>query len=91
MTAQPMTTAAAARTRDASGRVLAPIRIEVRFSRGRGGYRQYVESFAEAAGFIASPAFRQTAALVKTITIVAVTQDPDAWPAPASPEPRQWT
>jgi hypothetical protein len=78
VTAQPMTTAAAARTRDASGRVLAPIRIEVRFSRGRGGYRHYCGSFAEAAGFLASPSFRQTAHLVKSVTIVM--QEPNLGP-----------
>lgn len=83
MTAQPMTTAAAARTRDASGRLLAPIRIEVRFSRGRGGYRHYCDSLAEAAGFLASPSFRQTAHLVKSVTIVV--QDPDLGPEIATP------
>lgn len=86
MTAQPMTAAAAARSRDASGRVLAAVRIEVKFGRERGGYRHYCGSFAEAVGFLASPAFRQTAHLVKSVTIVM--QDPDLGPD-IDPHPRR--
>lgn len=80
---EPMTAAAQARPRDTSGRVTAPIKIEVRFARGRGGYRHYCDSFAEAAGFLASPAFAKTAHIVKTVTITAV--DPDAGPDTAAP------
>jgi hypothetical protein len=85
VTAQPMTAAAAARSRDASGRVTAPVRIEVKFghARERGGYRHYCDSLAEAAGFLASPSFRQTAHLVKSVTIVV--QDPDLGPEIATP------
>jgi hypothetical protein len=72
---EPMTPAAQARPRDSSGRVTAPIRIEVRFARDRGGYRHYCDSFAEAAGFLASPSFKQSAAAVKTVTIVAQAAD----------------
>lgn len=86
---QPMTAAAAARPRDASGRVLLPIRIEVKFTRSRPGYRHYCASLAEAAGFLASPSFKQTAHIVKAVTIVVT--DPDAGPPPAGPtEPRPW-
>jgi len=73
---EPMSAAAAARPRDASGRVTAPIRIEVKFTRARGGYRHYCESLAESAGFLASPSFRQTAHLVKSVTITVVDPDP---------------
>jgi hypothetical protein len=75
---EPMTAAAQERPRDPSGRVLAAIKIEVRFTRGRGGYRHYCASFAEAVGFLASPAFRQTAHIAKTVTITAT--DPDLGP-----------
>jgi len=72
---EPQSAAALARPRDPSGRVLAAIRIEVKFSRGRGGYRHSCGSLADAAGFLASPAFRQTADIVKTVTIVVQARD----------------
>jgi hypothetical protein len=78
VTAQPMTDAAAARPRDASGRVLAAIRCEVKFGSGR-GYRKYLTTWAEVAGFLASPAFLDTKGAVKTVTIVA--ENPNLGPA----------
>jgi hypothetical protein len=85
---EPMTPAAAARPRDTSGRVTLPIRVEVKFNGGT-GYRQYLSTWAEAAGFLASPSFLDTKSAVKAVTIVM--QDPDPGPPPAAPShPRPW-
>jgi hypothetical protein len=74
---EPLTPEAAARPRDASGRVLAPIRCEVKFGSGR-GYRKYLSTWAEVAGFLASPSFLDAKGAVKAVTIVM--QDPDPGP-----------
>jgi hypothetical protein len=74
---EPPTSAAAARPRAASGRVLAAIRCEVKFGSGR-GYRKYLTTWAEVAGFLASPSFLDAKGAVKTVTIVA--EDPNFGP-----------
>jgi hypothetical protein len=78
---EPLTSAAQRRPRDPSGRVLAPIKVEVQFTR-RGGYRRYVSDWAEAAAFLAGPDFAQSAAAVKSVTITAT--DPDPGPEAAN-------
>ena len=82
---EPMTADAANRPRDPSGRVLAPIRIEVKFIRARGGYRRYVDTWPEAASFLTSADFDRTATIVKSVTLTAV--NPDAGPPLAVPSP----
>lgn len=70
--------------RDPTGRVLKQIRVEIHFPSGR-GYRHYCDSWADAAAFLASPAFKQTATAVKAVTITVV--NPHAGP-PATSAPR---
>lgn len=76
---RPMTANAAGLPRDPSGRVLKPVKIEVKFASARGGYRKYVSTWAEATAFLASADFARTSRLVKSVTITAA--DPDAGPA----------
>jgi len=83
---ESMSAAAAARPRDPSGRVLLPIRCEVKFSGGT-GYRKYLSTWAEVAGFLASPSFTGTKDAVKSIVVVM--QDPDPGPAPDTPPRRR--
>jgi len=85
---EPLTPAAAARPRDASGRVLLPIRCEVKFNGGT-GYRKYLSTWAEVAGFLASPSFTGTKDAVKSIVVVM--QDPDPGPDPDTPPRRRDT
>ena len=74
----PLTPAAAARPRDAPGRVQMPVRIEVKFGRGGG--------LAESAGFLASPSFRQTAHIVKSVIVTVTDPDPGAGRSSAAAE-----
>lgn len=73
----PLTAAARARPRDASGRVTAPIRLEAKFPSGR-DYRKFFSDWDEVAGFLASLGFKQSAVAVKALTITVT--DPNAGP-----------
>ena len=69
-----LTAQAAARPRDASGRVTLPIRIEVKLPGGR-GFRRYCETWDEVIRWMASEEFTAAATAIRSIVIVA--QRPD--------------
>lgn len=73
---EPLTPAAQRRPRDPSGRVLAPIKVEVKFGQRRGGYRRYFDGWPDAAAFLDGPDFTRSAAAVKSVTITATDADP---------------
>ena len=72
---EPMTPAAAARPRDPSGRVLMPLRIEVKFTRGR-GFRKFFTDWDQVAQWMASAEFTGVAPVVKSMTVVRPHPDP---------------
>jgi hypothetical protein len=83
-----MTAAAAARPRDAAGRVQLPIRVEAKF-RGTTGFRKYFATWDEAREWLAGDEFARTAPSLRSLVVTR--HDPAAWPSPAEPtEPRKW-
>jgi hypothetical protein len=74
---RPMTAAAAARPRDASGRVAVPIRAEVKLPGGR-GFRKYFGTMPEFIAWVASDDFAQVAPAIRSLTIVRPQPDPEA-------------
>ena len=78
----PMSAAAASRPRDASGRVLMPIRAEVKLHGGP-GFRRYFSTWPEVTEWLASDDFASVAPAVRSIAIVCPRPDPRPGPEAA--------